>query len=502
MSQPVRLLLISTIGNRDLTLDGSLLPREEFRDRTAELLEQCRRERAAVLGRLQAPILEPVVRWVLRQHTEPPGPSRPEPRRPQLCVYLVATDQPETTPQRVSDTLHAAALLREWLADRFKAHGLQSTKFWTYQSNPADYDEAYRYFQELERQRSFPDSGDFDIVYLNPTGGTPALTFGLLTVVLPFYGARAVVLYLPNGRDLPIRLNVGQQFRRAQLLDDVATQLDQWEFGRAAELLQRAGVPGHLAALTRALAYRLNFDFTLALRTIEHEVIPPSSGALRSAAIAQQEQLARLRDHAEALHNAVVPRPDCYPPLLRELYVNTLLTWEAGRYADFLARAFRFEEAALRWAVEETLHLPTGSAKQPRGSALPAFVEGIEGDPELLQHAQSPYEGRKLDYRRAPTRDLLRHLLDTPRLRSDPTAQQVKTLTDRLRRLSELRNMSIVAHGFKGVSREAIEHAYEEDCLADLRALARAVGVDPDVNPLAEARAALLDALRREQAHS
>lgn len=498
MSQPVRLLLISSIGNRDLTLDGSLLPREEFRDRTAELLEQSRRDRAAVLGRLQAPILEPVIRWVLQQHTEPPGPDRPEPRRPQLKVYLVATDQPETTRQRFSDTLHAAELLREWLADRFKAYGLQSTKIWTYQSNPADYDEAYRYFQELERQRSFPDPGDFDIVYLNPTGGTPALTFGLLTVVLPFYGARATVLYLPNGRDLPIQLNVGQEFRRAQLLDDVRLQLDEWEFGRAAELLERAGASSHLAAFARALAYRLNFDFTLALRTIERAVIPRSSGTLRNAAIAQQEQLTRLRDVAEALQNADAPRPDCYPPLLRELYVNTVLTWNAGRYADFLARAFRFEEAALRWAVEATLHLPTGSAKQPRGSALPAFVEGIERDPELRQPVESPYEGRTLDYKRAPTRELLRHLLATPRLRSDPTAQRVKALTDRLRRLSELRNDSIVAHGFKGVSREAIIEAYGGEPLDDLRALAEAVGMDPDANPLAEARAALLEDLRQQ----
>jgi hypothetical protein len=153
--------------------------------------------------------------------------------------------------------------------------------------------------------------------------------------------------------------------------------------------------------------------------------------------------------------------------------------------------------------MEALLGLPTGSAREPRGSAPPAFVEGIERDLELLQHVRSSSEGWVSDYRRAPTRDLLRYPLDAPRLCDDRTAQEVRALTKRLACLSGMRNDNFVAHGFTGISREAIERVYVGDCLADLCALAKVAGVDPDDDPFVAARNALLEeAVRREQARS
>lgn len=97
---------------------------------------------------------------------------------------------------------------------------------------------------------------------------------------------------------------------------------------------------------------------------------------------------------------------------------------------------------------------------------------------------------------RPPSRDLLRHLLAVPRLTSDPVAQAILAASAALDPLSQLRNRSIVAHGFAPVSREEIE-ARCADPLAALGRLVTAAGHDPATHPLAASRDGLLAELAR-----
>lgn len=489
-------VLVSTLGHRDLEVDGERIPEGQFRSETERLRDALTADRQGTLARLRCPILDSVIAWVIERHTAPHG------RKPHLTVYLVATDQSDPA-YRETDTVHAAALAREWIQARFgagnRATASLSVKQWTYTGNPAAFDDTLRYFRTLIAHRAFPELDPDTTLYVNVTSGTPGLVFGLLAGLAPVLDERAVVLYKGPHDPRPTPTRLIPELRRARLLDEVERWLKESDFSAAARLLDSVEDMAPVARLAYAVVHRLDFDFARALRDLD-DVIQSASGEMRRLAQQLQRELNELLRRVDALSEATTAMPEQYPPLLRELYVNTCLTWEAGRYADFLARAFRLEEAALRWAVEHVLRLPTGSAKSPRGAALPAFIEGIEGDPELLAHVQVPYEGRELDYRRAPTRDLLRHLLAAPSLRGCRIAQQVSMVSGHLSRLSGLRNASIVAHGFRGVSREAIVEAYGGEPLDDLRALAEAAGIDPADNPFAAARQALLEAVSRAQA--
>ena len=481
-----RLLLVSTIGNRDLTLDGRPIPPEQFRATCEALYRELQRDRESTLSRLDAPILERLVTWILDRHADPD-------ERPQLRIYLVASDQ-EDEQFRASDTIAAARLLQEWIPHAYGRDTIERVAIWRIDTNPADYDDAVRFYRLLIGQRAVPDPRAFAVAYLNPTGGTPALAFGLLTVLAPFFGERAIVVYLPARTRRPTPMDVGAAFRQHQALDDAARALQRWDFAHAAELLRVALAPLPLVAFADVLAYRAAFDFRRALHRLEGTVIPASRGSLRQLARTEQETLARLLADAEALDRASEPCPDRYPALLVELYGSALVAWEQERYADFLARVFRLEEAALRWAVERCLALPTGSERDEQGRvrSLPAFRAGIAGDSELAQHlARSPF-----DPDRPPSRDLLRHLLAVPRLASDPVAQATRTASAALDALSQLRNRSIVAHGFAPVSREEIE-ARCADPLAALGQLVAAAGHDPATHPLAASRDGLLAELAR-----
>ncbi len=81
-----------------------------------------------------------------------------------------------------------------------------------------------------------------------------------------------------------------------------------------------------------------------------------------------------------------------------------------------------------------------------------------------------------------------------------PSERSKRGVSGRLSPLSGLRNASIVGHGFRGVSREAIVEAYGGEPLDDLRALVETTGIDPADDPFAAAREVLIEVLRREHA--
>lgn len=98
-----RLLLVSTLGNRDILLDSQPIPQQSFRSTCETLLNTMKQNRSAVLSRLGAPILENIIRWILERHANFGD-------RPQLRVYLVASNQKDEH-HRKTDTLPAAQLL-------------------------------------------------------------------------------------------------------------------------------------------------------------------------------------------------------------------------------------------------------------------------------------------------------------------------------------------------------------------------------------------------------
>lgn len=493
-------VLVSTLGHRDLLVDGQRIPAATFRRESERLSKALRADETATLARLSFPIFEPVVTWVIDRHTTPRG------QKPHLKVYLVVTDQADPS-YRETDTVHLFPLARAWLLSRFgsprapdesaKAASLDVNE-WRYRGNPAAFDDTLRYVRSLVVRRSVPALGPEAAFYVHVTSGTPGLIFGLIAGLAPVLDERAVVLFKGEHDPWPTPTSLLTELRRYRILAEAESRLREHAFGAAASLLESLDDATPLAHFARALAHRLDFDFSQARRELD-EVVRSTTGPLRDAAQRLRRELDGLRRHAEALERATEAAPDDYPALLRELLFNARLAWDSGRYADFLARAFRLEEAVLRWAVERWLGLPTGSAETPRGQALPGFIEGIERDPELLAQAQKSYDGL-LDYRRAPTRDLLRNLLAVSRFSDDERVQRIVQLSGRLSRLSGLRNRSIVGHGFHGVSREAIEGAYGGDVVADLCELAATAGIDPGDDPFAAAREALLADLYREQA--
>lgn len=466
-------MLIACVGNSDLMLDGQYLAVRNhsgqlpsFREQTRALLA----EGDTILSRLDAPLLRPLVAWLLDRRAKDQTP---------LQIVLLATDQDPPHPQ---DTVFAAQLLERWLLARFPQSSVACARD-KLSGNPSDYDAMYR---AIRRVLQTLKPGEPPI-YLSLTAGTPAMTFALTVHALDLFGSHCSFLYLPRGSETPRELRVRRWLQQAALLADARRELQRGEFGRAAVLLRQAGVPNAFAQLAEAADHRLAYHFEEATTTAKQAQRDPRTRSVAQEFLRELEELEaarRLLDEKGG-QQAV---PHAYEPLLSELVANLRLAWENDREADFLARLYRFHEAMLRWLVEEQLAAPVHTSS---GDATPAFRRWWNARPELQRRAAA----RNLNPERI-TRPLLDFLIaDIPALKRD------REVLRNLNRLTQLRSQTIVGHGFLGVRRDDILKAYrnvagpQADPMRDVEELAQRLQLGTHADWPQRLRATLLELL-------
>jgi hypothetical protein len=485
--------VLCNIGNSDLLADGNR-PRRARTDGAA-LWE------AIDAHQFELPIIEPCLQWLLDQGLAP------------AKIVLFYTDQP-SSPQteatdrygislRDKDTLWYARIIEHVLQERFGAQigDIQRVKVARSDGqtiNPSLYDEAFDAYGTLVAQIYDPKISE---CYVMMAGGIPACNIALQIHTLSAFGDRSRFLYQPEG-SLPYDLRVGSQiqatFRRATALD----ALERRDFATALRSVEQLYPPQHaVPALLRYACYREAFDFTRARSALD-EGIRQASGELRSFMVRLKPDLERLA------------RSNDTGALLCEVYANAVITFHNQRYADFLGRVFRFQEAALRHIVETKLSLPTNLSKPVREANLARFLAEIAANPSLQAHLDAAtIDGNPLVYKYGPNRPVMRSLLDflaRGGLRADSKPYLAKAeqgrfigLTkamDKLDSLADLRNQSIIAHGYAGVSREELDRAYGSDAsdiLTDMSKIIELAGIDAAPSTFDEIATVAAEQLRR-----
>lgn len=444
-------ILICNIGSSDLDRAqlaelGGLSERE----RAARILA----DYAAYQPRLALPIIGKALRHVQRQ----PGDL--------VCVVLVASDQGARPPADPTarddwgkDTILTAQIVARRLADpadQWQPIAAERIRIWLIAGehgdgrDPSDYDGVRRFFERRlpELRAAYPDA----TAYLEVTGGTPAMTTGLLVAGTEVFGAQAEVLYVHPRHVLPSTLNTGKRLQsgplRAALRSNVATydydaalRAFRAQYVVIADRLAR-GAPELLEALLEYAHCRFNFDFGGARHALEGGIDRAGDG--------------RWHHEVMSLHQAVF-QPD-RAAKLEEVYHGAAARYDVGAYADFLTQVVRFQENALR-----TLCLDRGAVFiDRRGQANP--------DGSRLQRRWSDAVGfrfrfdRPADTHDRPTnrallRDLAQHLADQ---RGENLAPALDAL-GRLNGLADVRNS--LTHTFEGVRKRDLA-----ECFAGQRA--------------------------------
>ncbi|MGC8857006.1 MAG: hypothetical protein ACP5QU_09415 [Anaerolineae bacterium] len=432
------ILILTNIGSRDVLLNGEeIRPARDGGKRLFEEYDSC-------AAQLSFPIVESVMRYLLDRH---PGET--------LDLYLFGTDQdnPKFQP---TDTLYFARLmarrLPEVLGKRVRAWAEDVQKI-----NPSYYDRAFEAYGRL--LADLPETG-ISACYVALAGGIPACNTALLLQGVRRYGERLQVIYTPLGSE-PIPIRVGEQilgsFREATALQ----HLQQLDFANALPLLRSLGVSAGLIHLAEYAARRLEFDFQAARNSLE-EALVQGDEELRGFVIAAlRHDLDILLGGDDSLTRLAA--------LLRELNWNAAICWQHRRYADFLARVYRFQEAVLRYLVERLFSLPTDMGPAAREQTRKRWEEGIRAIPGLVEYFQSLSSGgEKLDWHvngRVTHKALVAFALregGEGAMLSEAQRKRIAALVERvnaLDRLVELRHRTIVGHDFQGVSEEALLQA-------------------------------------------
>ncbi len=460
------LLVVCNVGNRDVQVRdramaeglGIALGRElgppwtiwGARDGGRRLWEQAEAEAG-----LSFDILDPCLAHVVGRH------GRAIDR-----LVLFGTDQPEglvAERHRQKDTLHFAEVMARHYRSQRAVPIRQAEALQVRGVDAALYDEAFEAYGKLLAE--LPQK--VDACYLVISGGMPACNAVLLLQGVRRWGERARVLYLPEGRAEPRELRAGAQILASLQRAVVEAHLERLDFAAARALLPAVDAPRCVHGLVAYGQQRLDFDFDTARATLLDEVERHGDLAVRRFVDSVRCDLDPLCGDAGSTERLRT--------LLAELFWNSEIAFEQQRYADFLARVYRFQEAVLRYLVETTYGWPTDLGPEAREATVLAWRGALEQSPGLTAYlAARGVEGQSLtarDINRVLYGKVLAFAVDAEAGGDDdgqpaPAPERRGFLKAQLRRvgaldgLVALRHRTIVGHDFDGVSLARILAAY------------------------------------------
>ncbi|MDK9709952.1 hypothetical protein [Acidaminobacter sp.] len=206
--------------------------------------------------------------------------------------------------------------------------------------------------------------------------------------------------------------------------------IDRFDYGGALDILEEIGLRDtDPAILLDSCRSAVNFDFKTALVKLER----------LGGDFAKDKSVLRLKKNLQQLISGT---PEA---VFSELLENTRFQLVNEEYIDFLGRAYRFKEAIFKYIFVER-HL------QQRNFSM--HIEAMQKR-SIMKILRKRYKIYNANVVFAITTYINRHLEDT---RYDEIARILnsKRMTDMI----ELRNDSIVGHGFSGISRSELIKVY------------------------------------------
>jgi hypothetical protein len=450
-------VLIANFGNSDLRLtDESPLPQPPpggawtIRQKGEEISNNLRRYAAG----LELPLLAPTLRWLLARH-EIDANTR---------IYLFASDQPaEISPEeeRQKDTKPMAEAARALLVDAAQTRRLlgkpsnlamKQIRIHAIEGNPADYANALAFYTERLPEIAHHVQVD-QPVYLEVSGGTPAMTAMLIVAGVESFGQRARTLYLARNATTPYEVAVAHELFARRARATMQTQVRMYAYAVALRTMKESGGlfvrdEQRRESATMLLQYadrRLAFDFTAARESLE---------AARRLSVGNDQ--ARIEFWMSQMSNAGIAFK------LEELIHSLRIKAEFGDYADLVQRLFRFQEAAFRYMAEQ---MGLRYAKPDTDEYI--HREWFEGKADLVQFLQdyaSPFDGEPIaiDVARSLNRISLGAIVDYF-VTNEAAWHRWRASAEALHSLSkvaDLRNKGLAGHGFRGIGKQDVENAF------------------------------------------
>ncbi len=451
-------VLLANVGNSDLKLrDKELLPappnpedKEWWTVRRKG--EEIRKHFDRYKESLEMPLIGPTLNWLFRRE----GVHAKD-----LHIHLFASDQPQQdTPESewLKDTAPAAEVIQKLLTYKFEIPQKQ-VHIHHIEGNPADYANALNFYAKQLPQ--IAKKADGAQIYLEISGGTPAMTAMLVVVGVEVFGKRARTVYMSRDADAPYEVAIAHELFARQSRAALRTQVEMYAYAVARRTLADAGQlitsdekrRQLLDALLDYADRRLAFDFARACAALEQ--------AHRHSIGEIQSRIDHWLRELKSSDNMAVK--------LAELIHSTRIKQRFGDYADLVQRLFRFQEAVFRHMCLQMGVQFSGDNDQYISDS---WRKGNEKLDAYLNSYRRDNKGNRLpvnkpgcfvvDTSRPMNRYSLGAIVDYY-VEHVPAWQHWQGTAETLHGLStvaDLRNKGLSGHGFEGIGKEDIEQAY------------------------------------------
>ncbi len=441
------MIFISNIGNRDVKYHGQPIDRNSIRQKGEELLNNYDTEKE----HLSYPLISPFLKKFGNKIKN---------------IYLFVTSQ-EDERVRNSDTLYFGRIIKKWTEETYniKVNVVQHV------NNPTNYELIYKFYTPYFLQEGNPfDKADKRIISLS--GGTPQMNGALYVILSSIYPTHNEFYNIFEKKLIPI--NHEQTINRIFIKKSCAEMLKINEYQSIIEVLNKYKIKDHepLRLLLNYARFRKNFDFERSGEYLKE--------FLNSIPSSEHEEYSFLN-----LENVSNPKN-----LIKELFWNMEISYKNQNYLFLVALLFRVEEALLfeinNYFFNEII--PEGLNKKKSHFILLKHLENRElvlWNSLLETRIKDKPLNLKLNVLNRPV------LFFTAKLKLEKLQEKtnlfeidnILKILDRINKyyydrqkekeneeryghptskqcLGDLRNNSLIAHGFESVSRQKIEKLY------------------------------------------
>jgi hypothetical protein len=430
---------ISNTGNRDITLEG-LLPvtsrEQNFRNITKDVLNNLSEYR----NNLSLPIIEKIISLILLQEKQIDK------------VVLFKSDQQDERFNH-SDTIYAADIITEILKIKFPQKNIDGINFQpvpqskkniekvSIQYSPNDFDSMMSFYSEIFRNKT-AFFNDIDKIYISVVSGTQAMNMALILNSLEYFGNKVNFLYTSELDKKAHLLNLNEIILSKTKRKEFKALIKKYQYFSAQLILNDLFLEEKnsviITALTEYAYNRLIFNFELAGKVL-HEAITKTTGRNKTLLLEFQNQVCDLKLEEK----------------LKELIYNAQIKLINGEYADFLGRIFNFCENIGKLILEKRLNFTINENDSVSSEIWKKY-------PFLQVKLNEKYKG-EFDPRRQLNRDYCLKILEIFNEKEDYCFDVEIAIINEISKLAQLRNHSIIAHKFKGISRQDLEAEYGAD---------------------------------------
>ena len=416
MSEEENIALFFNIGNSDVKVDGTKIPQKEVRLRGEKIYQNYDYYKQRLSFELVSPFLERFKEKAKK-------------------VFLFVTDQfdPE---HRVKDTLYFGELIKNFIEDEYEIE----CEVKHYEWKPIDYNLSFDYFTKF-----FKEFDDSTTKIISTSGGVPAMNFSMQTVASSLFSN--VEFYSVDEKTHELKHAPIKDILKKELVKRSALELlKRHDYAGINSLLENSKMVTEKIRLFLLYAdSRLCFDLESANAKMK-EFIGMLPSSLEKSNYESKFTI-NLSDKSV---------------FFNELFQNMRIKWGNGEYVDFIARLYRFRGALLQNIFEEETNSKIQWEKQKEAKSefnsilarsfrplrsqmvenriIPEYVQVIEPTDRVLHfcfrhfHSQNKSKWGEI-WTRFP---IILELVD------------------------KLRNYSIDAHGYKGVSKADITRILTE----------------------------------------